>query len=248
MSSIQQQQLGRGIVLLCLGSAAAFQPIQPAAAATRTTMQMAAIDPSDVSSLLSNHDAAALLSTMLSTAVAPVKGGGWFAPPDPLLEAGRSVAPTAKALVDLGVTSTTSQPPADLDPSVQKALQIAVSNGWKVMDGSTIKETGASAFPGFAETRGILPGPVKGVPEDSPQTFAAQVEYAARFVNLIDKLPYAAFWYALVEFFIIRPNVDLYKEDVQDDPEGVLTESAIVFGVRFGVFCLIGLLTAAIFS
>ena len=209
---------------------------------------MTVVDPTDLSSLVSDHDTVAVLSTMLSTAVAPVKGGGWFSGPDPLIQAGHSIAPSAKALANMGLQSTSTVNPADLDPALQKSLQTAISNGWKIMDGSTIKETGADVLPGFAQVRGVLPGPVAGIPEDSPESFAAQVEYAARFVNVIDKLPYAAFWYALVEFFLIRPNVDLYKEEVQDDPEGVLAESVVVFGVRFVVFCLIGLLTSAIFS
>ena len=50
----------------------------------------------------------------------------------------------------------------------------------------------------------------------------------------------------MVEFFILQPGIDLYKEDIEDNPSGVFAESVVVTGVRLGAFALIGLVTTTV--
>jgi hypothetical protein len=142
-----------------------------------------------------------------------------WGPPDPYLSAGKSIAPSAKALADLGI--------ADVDGAAIHAQTL---------------------LPGFSPTRGILPTHVMGLPAETPETFAAQVEWSARFLNVVDQIPTIVIAYALVEFFLLRPNLDLYLEDIRQQPTRIAAGTVAVTGVRLGVFFVIGILTCTIFG
>jgi hypothetical protein len=161
-----------------------------------------------------------------------------FGPPDPYLTAGKSIAPAAKSLIDMGVEKIA---PIELS----KEVQAEVAKGWKLLDWNSIQTE--SNLPGFRTTRGILPQHNQ-VPDETPETFAAQVEWAARFLPVIDKLPYAALSYGLIEFFLLRPNLDLYKEDIEDEPERATAETIATTGVRMAVFLVIAVVTVTIFG
>lgn len=150
-----------------------------------------------------------------------------WGPPDPYLAAGKSIAPSAKALAEMGIA------PTDLPAN-------------SVLDGAAIHAQ--TLLPGFSPTRGILPGHVMGLPAETPETFAAQVEWSARFLNVIDQVPTIVFAYALVEFFLLRPNLDLYQEEIRDQPTQIMTGTVAVTGVRVGVFCVIAILTCTVFG
>jgi hypothetical protein len=167
-----------------------------------------------------------------------------WGPQDPILSAGRSIPPSMDRLSDMGIVQ---QQLSDLPESVQQTIKA----GYKALDASTIQQN--IIMPGFLPTGGILPMHNPRVPAETPATFALQVEWSAKFLNVIDKLPEAAFVYALVEFFILRPGLDLYKEDIDSQQEegatGVLTaETLAVTGVRLGVFLVIAILTNIIFG
>lgn len=151
-----------------------------------------------------------------------------WGPPDPYLSAGKSIAPSAQALADMGIA------PTDL-PS---------ANGF--LDGSAIHAQ--TLLPGFSPTRGILPSHVMGLPAETPESFAAQVEWSARFLNVIDQIPTIVFAYALVEFFLLRPNLDLYQEEIKEQPTQIMAGTVAVTGVRVGVFFAIAILTCTIFG
>ncbi|GAX10226.1 hypothetical protein FisN_3Lu438 [Fistulifera solaris] len=142
-----------------------------------------------------------------------------WGPPDPYLSAGKSIAPSAKALADMGITN---------------------------LDGAAIHAQ--TLLPGFSPTRGILQTHVMGLPAETPETFAAQVEWSARFLNVIDQIPTIVIAYALVEFFLLRPNLDLYLEDIREQPTRIMAGTVAVTGVRLGVFFVIGILTCTIFG
>lgn len=167
-----------------------------------------------------------------------------WGPPDPYLSAGRSIPPSTKGLADIGVTQ---QSLTDLPEPVQATVKA----GYRVLDAATIKAE--SILPGFSPVGGILPAHNPLIPLETPATFAAQVAWSAKFLNVVDKLPEAAFMYALIEFFILRPGIDLYKEDIElqqeEGPTGVLTaETLAVTGVRVGVFFIVAIFTNIIFG
>ena len=180
-----------------------------------------------------------------------------WGPPDPYLSAGKSIAPSAKSLIDMGIQEASNaitsgaaaagqQQQGGGGGALAEEVRAAASNGWKVIDGSGIKAE--NVLPGFAETGGILPRHSAGVPDETPETLAAQVEWSAKFLNVVDRLPYVAFLYATVEFFFLRPNLDLYKEDIEDEPSKAAIETAVVTGVRLIAFAVISLFTLIIFG
>lgn len=160
-----------------------------------------------------------------------------WGPPDPYLSAGKSIAPSAQALANnLGITKP--------DPSVVALpdyAQKAASNGWTIMDSSRMHAE--TIFPGFTPTGGILPAHNPNIPAETPATFMAQVEWSAKFLNVVDNLPAVVFAYALVEFFLIRPNLDVYKEDIQEEPSEVVRETIGVTGIRLAIFAVIAVAT-----
>lgn len=166
-----------------------------------------------------------------------------WGPPDPYLSAGKSIAPSARALTDLGVTdpSSTGTAPPDTWP---KLAQLAVQDGVRVLDSAALKAE--NFLPGFTPTGGILP--THSAPLETPASFAAQVEWSAAFLNVVDKLPRAAFVYCLVEFFFLRPGIDRYTDEVELEPMRALTESVAVTGVRLAMFCLVAAVTTTIFG
>jgi len=253
MKSIQQRWVEATVFLSLLHANAAFQTSQRAAR-QNFELYSAGVDPTDLMSVLSASDStpaelAAFLSTTLSTAITTAHGHSnpMFGPPDPYLAAGKSIAPSAKALMDMGIqpAKSASEMVPESSQALQQYLNTAMSKGWNVLDASKIKVSGANHLPGFEDTKGIF-----GVREarlETPESFSAEVKWAAGYFNVMNKLPFVAFYYALAEFFILRPGVDMYKEDIEDDPEGVLADTVSVSIVRFGVFALIAMLTV-IFS
>lgn len=162
-----------------------------------------------------------------------------WGPPDPYLSAGKSIAPSAQALANnLGITKSDASIAAAALPDY---AQKAASNGWNILDPARIHAQ--NLLPGFSPTGGILPAHNPNIPAETPATFMAQIEWSAKFLNVVDNLPAVAFAYALVEFFLIRPNLDMYKEDIEEEPSEVLTETVSVTGVRLAVFAIIAVVT-----
>ena len=209
------------------------------------------------STLLDNHHAAGALAdgwsslvTAASTATLQVGGHGltlntlqpahehvegWFGASDPYLAAGHSIAPSAKALENLGIERT-----GDLPDRLNQVL----SQGWKLLDARTIQQQ--TVLPGFSPPSGILP--THSAPPETPESLAASVEWSARYLKVVDKLPEAALAYALVEFFLLRPNIDLYKEEIRQEPGAVALETAVTVGVRVAALSVVGAVTLGIFG
>jgi hypothetical protein len=180
----------------------------------------------------------AILSQMILLKPAMEHTQPFWGPPDRYLSAGKSIAPSGNALADMGIEKSTEGWP--------EFAQMTVKNGASVIDKAAIKAE--SLLPGFSPVGGILPGHDPGVPAETPATFAAQVEWAAGFLNVVDKLPEAAFAYALIEFFILRPGIDMYKEDVEEDPGRAFADTLAVTGVRLSMFCIVAVVTTGVFG
>jgi hypothetical protein len=174
----------------------------------------------------------------------------FFGTPDPYLAAGKSIAPTAKALSDMGIMvvpgkggMATTTATIETWPDLAKR---AFEDGIPVLHQSAL--TREPILPGFAPVTSLLPHHNPMVPLETPATFAAQVEWSAGFLNVIDKLPQAVFVYALIEFFILRPNLDLYKEDIESNPGRVWADTVAVTTVRLAMFTVVAAVTTTIFG
>ena len=161
--------------------------------------------------------------------------------------------PVAKAAATTATANIQEMLPGAGD-AIQAQAQQALSGGWKVMDATKFVHGGQASMPGFSETQSIvaphlLPGPSDEsvtMTEWPQNMFKARMEYAGTMLRAIQKLPYVAFAYALLEFFFLRSDVDIYKEDVEDDPSGVLVESVSDASVRFAIFFGLALVTYVI--
>lgn len=163
----------------------------------------------------------------------------WFGAADPYLEAGKSIAPTAKGLTSLDVL-----PKGASSGPLPEALQNVLNKGWNLLDARTIQQE--TFLPGFSPTQGILPA--HQAPPETPESFATQVEWSARFLKVVDKLPQAALAYAMIEFFLLRPNIDLYKEEIRQEPGAVAMETLVTTAVRLAAFSVVAVVTLGIFG
>lgn len=178
-----------------------------------------------------------LLSTMYTTGIAHGHSNPWFGPPDPYLNAGKSIAPLGSSV------PPPSAPTTDM-PSLVKFFS---NKGVPILDSSTI--TPENYLPGFTPTESILPAHRKLPPANNAAVFSAQVEWAANYMNVALKLPLAALVYAIVEFFFLRSDVDLYKSEIEQESKSALWADALstVF-VRIIAMTVIAVLTLAIFG
>jgi hypothetical protein len=162
---------------------------------------------------------------------------GVRAPDDPLLLANKSIPP---ASAQAGISKTNIE-------NLPESLQAAIAKGWNFIDAQSIHAE--SVFPGFRQTGSILQQRIQHAPsEDSPETFAAIVQWSAGFLNVVDKLPYVALGYALFEFFVVRADLDWFKEDVEDAPAEVTMEAIGTTSVRFGALMVLSFLTVCFFN
>ena len=210
-----------------------------------SSLPMAAVDPSSFvhtpvdlsnSAIDSVQHAEALISTIYSSGVAHGHSNPWFGPPDPYLEAGRSIAPL-KPVTDPSAA-----------PNVPEIVQELVAKGLKVIDASGIKEQ--DYLPGFVPPSNsfISRDAIPVAPESLPG-FLAKAEWASSFSNVLDKLALASFVYCLVEFFYLRPNIDLYKSEIEEESQATLWADVVAtFSVRFVAMAFVALFTLAIFQ
>lgn len=249
------------VLLLCVMSArnvGSFQAYKSNLSAIkgRHTELRAHVDPDIISTFSSpttHPEVQTLLSTMLTpNNLQPAAGHSnpLFGPPDPFLAAGKSIAPSAKALSDMGITQAkaASDIASDTSPAFQQTVAAAMDKGWKLLNNANVMNGGQPSLPGFSETHGILPTHSLNVPPETPASFAAEVQWAANYFDVMDKLPFAAFWYCMVEFFILRPGIDFYKEDIEADPTGVLADTVAVAGVRMIAIAIISFLTVVVYG
>lgn len=162
-----------------------------------------------------------------------------------------SIPPTA---ANVAASSTIQEIAPSASEAIQAQAQQAYNGGFNVLDATKMLHGGAAKLPGFHETNSVvaphlLPGPSDEAVtlQEWPQTiFKARMEYATTMLRAIQKLPYVAFGYALIEFFFLRSDVDLYKEDVEEDPSGVLAETFSDTSVRFVIFFGLAVVTYVI--
>lgn len=164
-----------------------------------------------------------------------------FGAPDKYLSAGHSIAPNLKALAGQAGAAAT---PVDQLPAV---AQTAAKDGWTIIDAAKFEGGGGSVLPGFANIGHILPAHAD-IPDASMASFTAQVFASAKFLAVVEKLPMVAFVFVLIDFFFLRKNMDLYKEDIEEEPFEVAAETAAVTGFRLAAFAAIGLLTVVAFG
>jgi hypothetical protein len=171
----------------------------------------------------------------------------WGGKIDPYLSAGKSIRPSTKALSDMGVTLP--DPSSLIDPSITTtATAITTIDSKFIIDSNNIQIE--NVLPGFTPTGSILSHHtnIDQISPPSVVSFVATIDWASSFINIIDKLPMAVLVYAMIEFFILRPNIDTYKEDIEDNRIGIVTDTIAVSTIRLSMFFIVALVTVGIFG
>ena len=174
---------------------------------------------------------------------------GWWngGSPDPYLTLGKSIVPSTKSLSDMGITTIN-----DTSKVVAK-FGTQITNDHKfIIDATHIHKE--DVLPGFTKTGSILSQHISwdasaaASPPPSVVSFVASIDWASHFINVIDRLPLAVLVYVLIEFFILRPNINTYKEEIEDNPTGIFADTMAVATVRVTMFCMVAIATVGVFG
>lgn len=229
MKSIQQRWF-EGPLLLCLiQSSLAFTGVNQLQR-NRAALK-AIVDPNDIISAASHvkhtTDFQALLTTMVSATIKPVQEHA-----EPLYPRKDTMTlGEFKALADLGAKHVTSA--KELFPTVsaefQKFLDRQISEGWLVMDYEKIADLADKDLPGKTA---IPDSALKFNSVQSPRGENLSLATLVKVNLVFEHVPLIAIVYAFIEFFIVRPGIGLYKEDIEDEPSFLREEFISVTIVR----------------
>ena len=85
-------------------------------------------------------------------------------------------------------------------------------------------------------------------PSESEEVFKLQLIHDVKTMYVSNRLPNALFLATMVDFFVVSAGLDIYKEEIAEDPDqvnkAVLTENLI----RVGVVALVTTLTMVVYS
>lgn len=203
------------------------------------------IDPNDV--LHAHPHLEALLSTLYAQVLQPAHEHTQplFGPPDPILSAGKSIIPSQNAFVDAGLADTIKASTVDVPSKVTEAISKTPSKF--VIDPKAIISFDQT-FPGFAKTGHFLPGHSASFPEETPESLKQEMASIAKMMRVVNVLPWAAFIYTCVEFALIKPGYDAYKEELDEDRAAANVEFMALTGIRLAIFSVIGVLALTFFA
>lgn len=142
-------------------------------------------------------------------------------------------------------TIPTSVPPVPDAHSVKDFIDAersaASTSAVETIDFSKLTFPADNHLPGGRDITDILGGGRGAdwsVPENTEFT-RAEFEEVFRTLDVANRVPDAALIAALIEFFLVRPGKDIYKEDIEEDRPAVVAESFFTGGVRLGIFFLL---------
>jgi len=214
------------------------------------------IDPVEVSSMLASaqHAVDLPLSALLSStivapsadALAQLHGAATTSAIPMVKAATTSAIPLVKAASTTATAGIQDMLPGAGD-AIKSQAQQAANDGWQFLDASKFIHGGQASMPGFSETKSVLAPHVRlGAMEESvtlkempDYAFASQLALTGKALRTFLKIPYTVLAYVFIEFFFLRSDVDLYKEDIEDDPSGVFAETVSDTGVRLAIFFLL---------
>ena len=236
------------ILMACLmpiTSVMAF--VAPQASVTRQeTLREMSVDPSDITASvqqISDHPALeAIFSTLYSSAIKlqPAHGHSQalFGPVDPYLLKMQSILPAPNAGANLGATVVDE---ASIPEKIMGAFEYARRGDF--VDPTHILRVDGDAPPGFVSPNTFFPKL-----QEVPMTQDYQLGVLnAEVGNLraLQKIPIAAFITVLVDFFLVTPGMEIFKEEIEENGEQVTRESAMAGASRVAVLAIVAGLTLA---
>ena len=239
-----------GVMTFITTTVMAFMPMESVAAFSmrgkRQVTQQMLVNPQEVVSSVSDHPLfEVFLSTLYNGAVLlePAHGHSqpFFGAPDQFLLQGKSILPEPGAFDFAELKG----PEIQLSTKMAEFFDYAKSKGGSIIDPREVIQVN-ELLPGFTKTGHFLPElktyPVseKGIKLELAQTIGYQ--------RVFNELPRVAAIAAFVDFFLISPGLDAYKEEIDDDPEGAIAGTITEFGVRTAALSIVAALTLALFN
>jgi hypothetical protein len=213
-----------------------------------------ALDPHEIASTLSDaaasgdHHSTALEALLSTLYTATIKGlepahghsQSLFGPLDQILLQGKSIVPAPNAFENAGLTAP------KVAESLSEEMQEWIQKGVNVVDPRSIMSYSESNLPGFQKTGHVLPE--LQVYETTEDSLRFQMASEIGLMKTVYQLPKAALVAVLVDFFLVTPGMDAYKEEIEDDPEGASADAISEIGIRAAVMAVISAATLAIFN
>lgn len=220
---------------------------QQALATRRGTPAGMSVDPSHVTSsvdqILNHPTLEALFSTLYTTSVQLQPAHGHeqtlFGPVDPYLLKMQSIVPASGAGADLGA-------PMFDEASIPDALRGAFDYARRgnFVDPTHVLRVDGAAPPGFV-TPGALFPPLQSVPQTRDYQLGV-LDAEVGNLRKLQNIPIAAFLTVLVDFFLVTPGMEVFKEEIDENGEEVARESAVAGTARVAVLAVVAGLTLAL--
>jgi hypothetical protein len=233
-------------------SVTAFAPLAPQAAATSsrqlsspTTQRNLAVDPSDIASSvnqiadlqLQHPTMEALISTLYAgTAKLPEAHGhsqSLFGPIDVYLTKMQSIAPATKGTLPTVIEE------AAIPDKIRGAFDFARRGDF--VDPTNIVRIDGDAPPGFSKVDSFFP--VLQSPPTSTDYQLGVMNQEVFNLRALQKVPIAAFITVLVDFFLVSPGMEIFKEEIEEDGDRIMQETAVTGVARVAVLAVVAGLT-----
>lgn len=178
---------------------------------------------------------AALLSTTYSDVATASNHGSFFGVPfgarDPYFN-GMSIPPRFDPEdVKEGITAATSSLSAG-------GSATASAGDVPILDLSQM--TIDRVMPGFRVPGGLPPANELPISEELTK---GELEMNLRQADIISRLPNAALVFVLIDFFLVSPGIDVYKEDIEDERSEIVIDKVGGLAIRFALLMAIGFAT-----
>ena len=150
-----------------------------------------------------------------------------------------------------------------LSESVQVKAQASMDKGKMVLDAAKIRggDTAThNAFPSGKPTATLLPSRENSFYDgQSVQQHVETLKSTSNILKVLNRLPYAALAALLFEtvflrnnfldfFFGEEPTYRIYKEEIEEDPEGIAAEVISEWTVRLGIIFALAIATTVFTS
>jgi hypothetical protein len=162
-----------------------------------------------------------------------------FGPPDPYLLKMQSIAPLPDAFDKTGLDVPTLIDEASIPDRIRGAFDYARKGTF--VDPTKIIQIDDGASPGFVKTGTFFPE-LKAVPTSQEYQLGV-LDAEVGKMKVLQKLPIAAFITVLIDFFLVTPGVEVYKEEIEEGGGEIAKESVVAGGFRVAVLALVAGLT-----
>lgn len=237
----QQGKVPILLLVLTMPTALAFVPAA-ASSSSQKTERMLAVDPLDITSMhdqIADHSPTldAIMSTLYASAakLQPAHGHEQplFGSPDPYLSKFQSIVPNA----NYHPTTPTLAQESDIPDKIRGAIDYARRGDF--VDPTTISRVDGAAPPGFDKFNSIWStAPNRPISQTTDYTLGV-LNQEVRNLRALQKIPIAAFLTVVVDFFLVTPGMDIYKEEIDEDGDLVNKEAAVAGAARVAVLAVV---------